>query len=665
MLSRYTIILLLCFIARLSYAQEGRDSIVQIKGIEITARQYFKKEQAGMKETRIDTFVMTQKLNLSLSDLLSENTPVFIKSHGRGALATASFRGTSASHTQVNWNGININSPMAGMVDFSLIPVYVIDDMNLKHGTASIADKSGGLGGSVNINNSANWSKPLEFKYMQGTGSYHTYDEFLQLGGGSKKFHAKTRLYHNYSKNDYPFINRGIGNIDPLTGKITNPSDTNQHADYTRYGILQELYYQYNNQNIFSTKYWGQWAQRTIPRATSYEGPNNSNLNKQQDDDHKIVTDWKHYGANGSVTMRSGYALKHLTYSLKNFVPGFGQLPAIYSQSTQQSFLNNLACRHNFSSTLSVECSLDANYHDVSTHDTVQKTGYVKNLTEFSLLAAIHKNIAQRLNLNIMLRQGRNNQTWLPVVPFLGFDYQLIKSHQLILKGNIARNYHAPSLNDLYWQPGGNPHLLPEKGVSYEMGLAWSQEINQIHITSEITAYRSDIDNWIIWLPSYKGYWEPQNIKNVLSQGIEFNFQISGHLHKINYRISGSYAYTSSVNHGNAKVWGDNSNGKQLVYVPLHSGNLLFNASWKGFSFTFQHNNYSERYTTSSNDITRRDWLYPYYMNDVVVGKAFHIKKISLSTKLKIYNLFNETYHSILYRPMPGRNYMLTVMVKI
>ncbi len=53
-------------------------------------------------------------------------------------MATASFRGTAPSHTQVSWNGISISSPMLGMVDFSLIPVYIIDDLTLKHGAASL-----------------------------------------------------------------------------------------------------------------------------------------------------------------------------------------------------------------------------------------------------------------------------------------------------------------------------------------------------------------------------------------------------------------------------------------------------------------------------------------------------------------------------------------------
>ena len=131
------------------FSQGMQDSVFVIEEVAITKERIFVKEKAGMKQTHVDSVVLQNKASVSLSDLLSENTSVFIKNHGRGALATASFRGTSPSHTQVSWNGININSPMAGMVDFSLIPVYIIDELKLNHGSASLADRSGGIGGSI------------------------------------------------------------------------------------------------------------------------------------------------------------------------------------------------------------------------------------------------------------------------------------------------------------------------------------------------------------------------------------------------------------------------------------------------------------------------------------------------------------------------------------
>jgi iron complex outermembrane receptor protein len=85
---------------------------------------------------------------------------------------------------------------------------------------------------------------------------------------------------------------------------------------------------------------------------------------------------------------------------------------------------------------------------------------------------------------------------------------------------------------------------------------------------------------------------------------------------------------------------------------------------YSGFSLGWQHNSYSERFTTSSNDISRRDRLYPYFMNKLSAGKEAKFGDILLSAELSINNLFDEEYHSILYRPMPGRNYMLLLMLK-
>ena len=126
-----------------------------------------------------------------------------------------------------------------------------------------------------------------------------------------------------------------------------------------------------------------------------------------------------------------------------------------------------------------------------------------------------------------------------------------------------------------------------------------------------------------------------------------------------------TYAYTRAVNLGDSLVWSDESYNKQLVYIPLHSGNMMFHIAWHSFFFNYQYNAYSERFTTSSNEVSRRDRLYPYFMNDVSIGSLFSLKKMDLSLELKVNNLFNESYHTVLYRPMPGRNYQLVIKIQI
>ena len=647
------------------FSQGIRDSVFSIEGVSVRAERLFIKEEAGMTLTEVDSTVLRTKVALSLSDLLSENTPVFIKNHGRGALATASFRGTAASHTQVKWNGIPINSPMAGMVDFSLIPVYLIDELKLKHGPASLADGVGGIGGSIHLQNRAGWNDKPSLAYMQGLGSYRSFDEYVRLSLGKKKFRSKTRLYHNQSRNDYTFVNRAIGRIDPGSGGIIHPLDTNDHAAYRRYGVLQELYYRPGSTQVVSLRYWGQFADRTIPRHTSYEGPDNSNLNSQLDRDHRVVADWKYYGNSGKWLLRTGYANKHLNFKQMNQVPGLGLVPAVDSRSRQNSFYSTLNYAGSSNENFSYEGSLDLNVHKVGSADSVSRMAYEGGRSEVSMMLALRRSIAERLNLNLILRQGWTDGKRRPFIPFLGWELSLIDGSKFFWKGNVARNYHDPALNDLYWQPGGNPDLRPEQGYTLETGLKYEGQHRGQGIRTELNAYRTDIRDWILWIPSYQGFWEPRNVNRVLSKGLEYMLTLQGSQREFGYKVAATYGYTSSVNYGDPALWGEGSYGKQLVYIPLHSGNMLVHLHWRNFFLNYQYNAYSERYTTSSNDVSRRDWLYPYFMNDLSAGASFELKTTKLSAEIKVYNLFNEAYHSILYRPMPGRNFHLVIMIEI
>lgn len=642
-----------------------KDSLFSIEGVEVKAERIFLKEEAGIKQTSLDTTILSEKATSSLSELLSENTSVFIKSNGRGAMSTASFRGTASSHTRVSWNGISINNPMLGMVDFSLIPVYIIDELTLKHGAASISDRGGGIGGSINIENRPDWSKKGEFSYIQGLGSYSTYDEFLQLGLGNRKIRSITRLYHMQSKNDYTFINRGIGTLDPETGEVVNPLDTNENASYLHYGLVQEIYYRPLANHMLSLIYWGQYADRSIPWPTSYEGSGNANLNKQEHADHRVVARWNYYTSAGIFMLRSGYSGKRMDYLQLRKVPGLGTEPDIYSLSTQNSFLNTLSYEHDFGPRLSLEGKLDMNYLDVNTRDTVSGTGYHEQRNEISVFGALRKSFWERLNVNLMLRQEWIDGQRVPLIPFAGLDFRILKGEDLILKASVARNYHQPSLNDLYWQPGGNPDLLPEEGFTLEAGLEYQLSFGSQLLTTGLTWYRSRIENWIIWIPSSRMNLEPINIREVLGTGLEYDLSLRGNIQKFRYRVSANYAYTRSENLGDPLNWGDESYGKQLVYIPLHSGNFLLNLGYRNFFVSYQYNAFSERFTTSSNDLSQRDWLYPYFMNDVSFGGAFSIKNMGFSVELKVYNLFNEAYHSVLYRPMPGRNYLLIIKFNI
>ena len=650
------IILLLLF-ANQVFSQIDKDTL-KINEVTISAKRPL--EDAGINKTKIDTLVMQKAINLSLSDILSENTSVFVKNNGRGAMSTVSFRGTAASHTDVLWNGMSIKDPMLGQVDFSIIPVFFIDNISLNHGASSISNVSGALGGSINIDNKPDWNNRFSGSLTQGLGSYSTINEFAQINLGTPVFQSKTRLFYTFSENNFKFLNKNIADIDTISGDYIYPEQENTNADYTQYGLLQEFYGKLGKTNYLSLKLWSQWNNRSLPNLNTYEGDNYSNINKQEDITHRLVGEWKKYLSNKiTLGMRSGFSYKSLNYYLKNYIPGHGYINAIYSESNSKSSLNNLSFKYNINSKTSLNIKYDFEYNSVSTVDTVKKIGYEKDRIKQSLFLSFHREFNDRFRSSIMLRQENIDTEFLPLIPSFGFDYILSHKYNLLIKGIFAKNYHQPSLNDLYWQPGGNPNLKAENGLMTEVSISTTNTIKKTKLNSSITAFYSDINDWIIWIPSPQGYWQPENIKRVKTNGIEAYISSNTQVGKFEIILNLSYALTNSINYGNIDKWGPESYGKQLPYVPVHSGNVFASINYNNYSISYLHNSYSERYTTSSNDITLRDWLYPYYMNNLFLGKSFELKKTSINVQIKIYNLFNERYRTVLGRAMPQRNYLL------
>jgi len=677
---RYKILIIsavLFFAGWRANTQGIRDSVFQISGIEVRARQIFKKEIAGMKETRVDSLVLAEKINLNLSDVLAENTSVLIKDYGRGALSTASFRGTAPTHTQVSWNGININSPMLGMVDFSLIPVYIIDNISLQHGAASISGQSGGLGGLISIENTAGWDNGAGGRLYQGIGSYSTYDLFGQFHLGNNKIRSKTRLYYNVSDNDYSYINKHIFERDSATGEMQHPAEKNNNAGYNKYGITQEVYYRISPGWIASARLWYQDAKRTIPTVLSYEGSDTIRKeNRQNDQTLKSVLEAKYYGEKVSIRMRSGLDYQQLDYVMRIHISGYEEQKPVNSGSDMFSLYNRYEMDYRFNENISLTLHADHGYFDISTLDSSNHAGYDVTRNEFSLYGGAFIKMSEKINISLGLRKDRVPDIFSPAVYNIGCSYKPFTGHAFILKSNISRNFHHPTLNDLYWQPGGNPDLLPEEGYTFETGLHYLLQRGQTDLETQLTGYYSDINNWILWLPGFRGYWEPLNIKKVRSYGLEYQLKLGWKIKKTRIGLNGNYALTRSRNYGELLVEGDGSYGKQLPFIPVHSGNAFISVSNSGYYLNIHHSSYGVRYLLNSNREGFDDdsgffgasdgnhpmvRLYPYHINHLSFGKTFEGKIFNTGVEFKIYNLFNESYRNSLNRFMPGRNYMIMV----
>ena len=222
------------------------------------------------------------------------------------------------------------------------------------------------------------------------------------------------------------------------------------------------------------------------------------------------------------------------------------------------------------------------------------------------------------------------------------------ENQKLILGLNIGKNQHFPTLNDLYWQPGGNSNLKNENG--YFIDCFINSFINKKSYNFEllISPFASIINNWIIWQPSEFHYWTAQNIKKVFSRGVELNIKIlkKG---KITHKFTANHAFTLST---------DRNLSKQLIYVPKNTGFIFYQMIFRKFSYHFSINFTDKRFTNSSNN----SFILPaFWLLNSSISKSFNIKKIKFNLEFNVNNILNFQYQSILYRPMPGRNYGLKI----
>jgi iron complex outermembrane receptor protein len=266
---------------------------------------------------------------------------------------------------------------------------------------------------------------------------------------------------------------------------------------------------------------------------------------------------------------------------------------------------------------------------------------------------------SDRVGVSAVLREELFGNTFSPLIPALFVDGVISQRGNIMAKASLSRNYRFPTLNDLYFLPGGNPDLRPERGWTYDAGLSFAVGRDGVYsLSGSASWFDSYISDWILWLPTTKGFFSPRNVKDVHAYGVELQSSLEVALSpSMQLTLDGTYSWTPSINEGEPMSPADKSVGKQLPYVPEHTATLTGRLTWRSWSLLYKWNYYSKRYTMSSNDLSLSGTLPTYFMNNVTLEKGLSFAWADLSLKLAVNNLFDEEYLSVLSRPMPGINF--------
>ena len=639
---------------------------------EVTVTAHRPLADIGLQKAIVDSAALRDNISLSMADVLGMSSSLFVKSSGRATLSTVSFRGAASSHTAVTWNGLDINNPALGMTDFSLIPAYFVDKATLIHGASSVAGASGALGGLVELSSKADEREGLSLQFVQGVGSFTTFDEFLRVGYGNERWHTTTRVVLSSSKNDFPYTNHDRKNniYDDNHNIIGSyyPRERNRNGSYRDLHVMQDVYYNTGRGDCLGLNLWYLNSNRNTPMLTTDYADPKGYENRQREQTFRGVASWQRTRAPWGFGADAGYIYSWSAYNYSRD-PGNGVMSRLIDTRTR---LNTVYLRGWGSATLLPVLSLKAEakvrYNDVDSRDDASLAAgdHSSNYSraELSALLSARWQATDRLGLSATLRDdcfgGRN-----AFIPAMFADFMLYAPAALRLKASVARNYHFPSLNDLYYLPGGNPDLRPERGLSYDTGAEFAVTCTPgLTISGSATWFESRIDDWIMWLPDTRGFFTPRNVKSVKSYGIEGNADAAlrpGRGWAVD--IGASLSWTPSVNRGEALSDADRSVGRQLPYIPRLSSSASVRVEWRSWSLGYKWCYYSKRYTMSSNESSLSGSLPRYYMSDLSVAKQFDTRPVDISLKLAVNNLFNADYQTILSRPMPGINFEFFVSI--
>jgi vitamin B12 transporter len=604
-----------------------QNDTLKIQEVVITRKQ-ISSDQPGFKFYMIDSLRLNDYPLYSLTEVLNETTPLFIKYYGSGGIATSSFRGTSAGHTQLTWNGININDPMLGQSDFSLIPSGMVDNVMISFGGASMDLGNGAIGGIINLENEPCWKKQTLIDAVTGAGSFEKYSGLVKVSTGSNHLQSVTKGYLNSSRNDFLFFDAGA-----IPDPIWKPRENNQ---ILQKGFMQEFYLK-KSQNVLSARFWYQSALRNLPGSTLY----GYSGEKQSDESLRSLVSYDFVDGKKEYFSTAAWMFTNLNYN--------SQLYSIDSRNKVNTFVlkGGMTTPVGEYSRLKIVFSDELN--------AIESNNYNKStrLNNASVTLSAERKKGKRFGAVILLRETLDDKSFLLPDFSAGFEFRVIRGKEHFLKFNTSKNSKIPSMNDRFWNPGGNPDLKNEYAYSFEIGYKLDHQISpSVSLSSDLNYFNNYIRDMIQWRPGESYFWVADNIGSVNSSGSESSFSVKYLLNNLSVNLNAGYSYTRAreINKGASET-----TGKQLIYIPVNQANSSLYVAYKNFYTTWVTNFIGRIYTTADNS----GFLQRYTINSFTSGMKFNYKENFINIRFKIENIFDTTYETIAYYPQPGRTYFL------
>ncbi|MBV6646346.1 MAG: TonB-dependent receptor plug domain-containing protein [Cyclobacteriaceae bacterium] len=587
----------------------------------------------GESTTIVD--IQPKDVSSELSSLLQNNTGLYLRKYGgEGQLSSISFRGTTPNHTILTWHGVDINSQTLGQTDFSSLNTFLFSGVNIYHGASSSVFGSGSMGGTIELINENQKDNGIAIEAQVERGSFGKQFHGLKLNFKKGRWLTGINGFSNQVDNNFRVNFRG---------EEYNQNNASSHL----LGVLAFVGYQLSDRSRLEMDVWFNRHDREIQPIMG------DRINEDEILDRNVRVNVKYQTATkvGFLESNISYIDDRQTYNhsshtnLKRYV-----LALDYDLSLVEKL------------TLKLGGGASLLRPDVDSYDddVRQERADLYVLSAFQLL--------ENMKLIANLRQAFMTGFNAPVSPAFGVEW-VSNNINWGSSLHLTRNYRLPTLNDLFWRPGGNPNLKAEDGWMTELGafIAPGNDRNQLKLKGNI--YRNLVNNLIQWIPGGQGideegnpvsFWFPQNVRKVhitgLEVDLEYKYQLSP---SVRAKVSGTYAFVKSINKTKGGA-SDRSLNKQLAYIPRHKATQNLTLWLGSSSFSVDHVFTGLRYTEANNENS----LPAFGIWQTSVGHQFKWKQSLIELGFQVRNVLNKAYQNYELRATPGRNYLINLNYK-
>jgi iron complex outermembrane receptor protein len=606
---------------------------------EITFYGDFKKYQPGAKIVKLTEAQVSTSQEGGVDQLLMRFAPVYIKGSA-GGLSTLKIRGTAASHTSINFGGININSLTLGHSNMSAIPTFLFDRFELQYGGSSALNGSGAIGGALYLGQTNRWTNGVnvEAKVSQGSFGEQFYGTKLFLGNG--KFESVTRLFFFQKDNNFTFQNKYTGNVEDRTPV----ADVQHGAAIENKGLLQEFNYLFTENEFFRSSVWLNRSWQQI-QPTMQVNLDFKTAEEILDENIRAWGEYKNENLPLKWNIGAGYVHDYELYN------------NIASQTiTTDRLVSEGGLKQTFGKAF--EYKLGAKYQYIVPKVYSYSALQIENEQHLDVFGSFYLQPIKKLKATLNLRQQMVSNYKAPFTPSLGMEYTMAKGETTVLtsNANVSRSYRIPTLNDRFWGTQGNPDLKPEDGLNVEAGFKYDYCTGDNFLTAKLNAFYMDVDNWIEWRNF--GVWQAQNVQRVVSKGVEL--QANGELATGAFTSEIGLSYTLNSAQAIENIKGTGTIHQQLTYTPVHIANASYFLHYKKSTLTLDGTFTGERFANYSGSK-----LKPYFITNVSLSQEIKLWGQGFKVAFSVNNLFNVSYENEKYYAMPGINYRISLSANI